>query len=267
MHQPDERAACLQFVHALDARCAERVERFRHGAALLCPSVPRVYSLNFLLLDPGASPSVEELLEDADRLLARFAHRRVVTDDDAVGTRLAEELAARDWKLQPLRVMPWRGPEGRTDPSTVREVTFEDLEPCWRAGTREAGFDEDVVDQIVGQRRIIGRAGRARYFAAFVEAEIASYCELYSDGEIAQIEGVLTFERYRGRGLAKAVVSYAREAAERSRHRVTFLLAEEHDWPREFYRKLGFQDAGRIWDFLLESRDPSPVTLRPPPRS
>jgi hypothetical protein len=63
------------------------------------------------------------------------------------------------------------------------------------------------------------------------------------------------------------VVSYACDAAERSRHRVTFLLAEEHDWPRELYRKLGFQDAGRIWDFLLESRDPSPVTLRPPPRS
>jgi ribosomal protein S18 acetylase RimI-like enzyme len=251
---PDELGSCLAFIQTLDARCAEQTERFRYGVALRSPSLPRIYDLNLLFLDRGARPSLEELLADADAMLAPFAHRKVATHDDAAGSALAPDLVARGWAPKPLLVMPWRREARRPDPSTVAEVSFDRLEPAWRSGTRQAGFDDDLVEQVVGQRRVIGAAGSARYFAALVDGEVASYCELYSDGDVAQIEGVLTLERFRNRGLAAAVVTRARTAAQKAGHGLTFLVAEEDDWPKELYRKLGFETAGRTWDFLLEPR-------------
>jgi hypothetical protein len=40
-------------------------------------------------------------------------------------------------------------------------------------------------------------------------------------------------------------------ASREDEHDLTFLLAEEDDWPKELYRRLGFEPVGRIWDFLL----------------
>ena len=50
---PSELEACLAFLRAMHARGAERVERFRDGAAYLCDSLPQIYSLTFLELDRG----------------------------------------------------------------------------------------------------------------------------------------------------------------------------------------------------------------------
>jgi GNAT superfamily N-acetyltransferase len=243
--------ACLAFLRAMHTRSAERVERFRYGAAMLCDSLPRIYSLTFLELDRGIEAGAADLVTESDRLLAGFGHRRVRTDDDAVGTRLEPEFRSLGWKVEPLLVMTHGQREPAIDTTCTREVGFETLVPLWEEGSRDAGFDEDVVRQIVGQRRVDGVAGQARYFGAEVEGEIGSYCELYTDGEVGQIEGVLTLPRFRNRGLASGVVTLALRESRAVGNSVTFLLAEEHDWPKELYRKLGFTAVGRIWDFLL----------------
>ena len=62
----------------------------------------------------------------------------------------------------------------------------------------------------------------------------------------------MTLERFRGRGLAKSVVARALEESQHA-HEFTFLVASADDWPKELYRKLGFETAGSIWDFLLSS--------------
>jgi hypothetical protein len=38
----------------------------------------------------------------------------------------------------------------------------------------------------------------------------------------------------------------------RASDRSNFLLAEAEDWPKELYRKLGFEEIGRVWDFTRE---------------
>ena len=90
-----------------------------------------------------------------------------------------------------------------------------------------------------------------RFFAARVDGEVASYCELYSDGQTAQIENVLTLSRFRKQGLARATVSKALEEARNGRHDLIFLIADQRDWPKELYGKLGFDEVGRIWEFVL----------------
>ena len=246
-----ELAACLEFLRAMHARAAERAERFSYGTAYLCDSLPRIYSLTFLELDRAVEAAAGDLVAESDRLLAGFGHRRIRTDDDALGARLEPELRSLGWKVEPLLVMTHGQRDPEVDTTGTREVGFDTLVPLWEEGSRDAGFDEDVVRQIVGQRRVDGAAGRARYFGADADDEVASYCELYSDGEVGQIEGVLTLPRFRNRGLAGAVVTRALRESRAAGDSVTFLLAEEHDWPQELYRKHGFADSGRIWDFLL----------------
>jgi ribosomal protein S18 acetylase RimI-like enzyme len=245
---------CLRFLRNLRERSAERMVPFEFGTAYFCDSLPRVWSLNFLAVERGADVTSDRLASEADRLQggAGLAHRKVTTDDDALGARLRPGISGLGWVSEPLLVMPFVGP-GRPDPPEVaREVDFETLRPVWAAGIDRAdwGDDEEAPRQALGQRSVLGKAGSARYFAAFRDGRVASYCELYTGGETGQIEGVLTEPEHRGQGLAGAVVTQARLASQAAGHSVTFLLAEENDWPKELYRKLGFEAAGRTWEFL-----------------
>ena len=251
---------CLAFVRRLDERCAERRVPFEHGTAYFCDRLPRVWSLNFLRVESGAVPEAAELAAEADRVQgdAGLQHRRITIDDDGLGCRLQQGFSQLGWSVGPLLVMPYRGSGREANCELVREVDRETLEPVWTAGLDRAdwGEDEEAPRQAIGQRRVIGEAGRARYFAAFVDGRVASYCELYTDGALGQIEGVLTEPEYRGRGLASAVVTRARLESEAAGHSLTFLLAEEDDWPKELYAKLGFSPVGRVWEFLR--RPPAP---------
>jgi GNAT superfamily N-acetyltransferase len=145
-----------------------------------------------------------------------------------------------------------RDPARPVDTSIADEVTLEELMPAWTEGWRSDPdvLSEDVVRQLVESRRRLGEVVETRFFAARVEGEVASYCELYSDGSTAQIENVLTLERFRKRGLARATVSRAREEA-LAGHDFIFLVANRDDWPKELYAKLGFDEVGRIWEFVL----------------
>jgi predicted GNAT family acetyltransferase len=89
-----------------------------------------------------------------------------------------------------------------------------------------------------------------RFFAARIDGEIASYCDLYSDGSTGQIEAVLTLEQFRNRGLAGVTVSRALAASREAGNDLTFLMALRDDWPRELYKKLGFDEIGRVYEFV-----------------
>ena len=253
-------ARCLEFVRALEVRCAEQLEPWQFGTAHFHLSLPRVWSLNFLAADDAGSAGARELAREADSVqgAARLEHRRIAVRDDSVGRRLAGGFAQLGWKVEPLLVMPYAAAGRVPDTSAVEEVRREELDPVWMAGKRASrhGRDEETVRQIVGQRRVIGEAGRARYFARFANGDVASYCELYSDGATGQIEGVLTLDAWRGRGFASAVVARALAESQAMGHDLTFLLALADDWPKELYRKLGFREAGRTWDFVREPPHP-----------
>jgi hypothetical protein len=47
------------------------------------------------------------------------------------------------------------------------------------------------------------------------------------------------------------VVSGALSASEAEGHDLTFLLADEADWPKQLYEKLGFDAAGSVYEFTL----------------
>jgi ribosomal protein S18 acetylase RimI-like enzyme len=241
----------VSFQRRFDERLVDRVVPARHGRGLFTSSLPLVRYLNHFSVDVGACAPLEELIGEAERLHAaeHLMHCKISIDDE-LGAELAPRFAKLGWKHEELLVMAHAGAPD-LDTSVVEEVDPAVMEPIWTEGIRSEHMDEgdEAVGQLVAAQHRRRRAVEVRYFAARADGRIASYCELFSDGKTGQIESVMTLERFRGRGLAKAVVTRAL-AESQAVHDFTFLVADAENWPKELYRKLGFEVAGSIWDFL-----------------
>lgn len=246
---------CVAFLRDHAFRVTRTGPAGRFGTALLYEELPRVWSLNYLLVERDLDQATAEALAaEADELLggAGLRHRKVEVLDETAGERLAGEFQALGWHVERDLVQPHRRPADRkVDISLVEEVDTETLAPVWAEAMRkDFGSDADVIRQLTEHKQVLAADG-ARFFAARVDGVLASYCDLYSDGRTAQIEAVQTLESFRNKGLARAVVSGALAASEAEGHDLTFLLADQADWPKQLYEKLGFDVVGSVYEFTL----------------
>jgi ribosomal protein S18 acetylase RimI-like enzyme len=243
-----ERAAA--FLRASYRRRAEKLESHAWGELVATPSLPRVWDANFAVVDRwdgGAS----DLWREVDRVQHAhgFQHRKAVLLDEALADRLWDGLAAlglefhdRSWLMAHMRE-----PDRPADPAIeVLGVGAVD----WARGRRAFSelepdrLDADTMRQLIDLDRRIAASTDTRHLAAFVDGELAAYAALYLDGRVAQIEDVATLAPYRGRGLARAVVLHGVEQARAAGAELVFLVAAEADWPKELYRRLGFDPVG-----------------------
>jgi ribosomal protein S18 acetylase RimI-like enzyme len=242
------------FRRAFEARLCTRTEPFAYGTAYLNAEVPRRWDSNFLWADPPlADVTADALVDEAERLLggAGLAHREVVTRDDATGERLAARFVELGWKPDHAVTMVLRRDPDRRADADVREVDFGEARPLIAEELRRSPFSvsDDENDELVGFRRLLQEHVAARFFVAEADGHLASICELYAIDGVAQVESVGTLEEFRGRGLARAVVSAAVDAARARGSDLIFLQADVDDWPQELYRKLGFDPVARDWTF------------------
>lgn len=242
------------FRRRLEDGVAEQTIRTPHGEALLCTSIPIVYDVNFLRADRVAPAST--LAAEADAALAGFFHRRVILEAEGAG--LVEAFAELGWTRSTHLVLAHtREPDRRVDTSAVREIPLGALAGVNRRVTlAEPQGDERLAAQLLAAKGRVAAAVPTRFFAAFAGDEIAAYCELRSDGKVAQIEDVNTLSAYRGRGLGRVVVQHALDEA-RASAAVVFVEALHDDWPKELYAKLGFDQVDERHLFL---RAPHPLT-------
>jgi GNAT superfamily N-acetyltransferase len=194
---------------------------------------------------------------ELDRRYDRLGHRRLVVDDDATGRRLASGLADLGYACSPELVMTLSASRDRDPPSGLaRECTADELRAVERAFMRAEGRPEDLIDELLEMRGALWRARPGtRWFVAGTDSPpilAGASATLYSDGVVAQVEDVGTLPELRGRGLARAVVSAATDAAVAAGHELVFLAADAGDWPHRLYAKLGFREAGRGWACLRE---------------
>ena len=251
----DDLARAWAFMRRGDTRGT--VERpFRFGTFVFTPELPLRYDSNFLYVD-GLQPETTavELRSEADRLFADagLGHQAVLFPDAAAGERLAPEFAG--WEVHRSVVMVHRRDGPRIDTSIVEEVDEPTLRPARAEQIATMPWGRaDVVEQLLDARRLLARWVSVRCFAVRADGEVASYADLYHDGAEAQVEDVATLERYRGRGYAKAVVMRAVEEARRAGAEFVFLVADEDDWPKELYRRLGFDVVGRYVKLVQPAR-------------
>jgi ribosomal protein S18 acetylase RimI-like enzyme len=249
-----ELARATAFEEALRDAAAERVVASPLGSAVFNDTLPLVWSLNTLRVERTGT-TAEEIAAEAERLQgeAGLTHRRVVVLDEAEGRGLEDPFNALGWKTDAyLFMVPRREPNRPADTSDVAEVGREALAPIRESILREWQPEarDEVLRQVGEADRLVAAAGKARHFAAVVGGIPVSSTDLYSDGRTAQIEDVGTLPAHRGQGHASAVVMRALDEARALGHEFIFLAAAARDWPKELYRRLGFDGVGERYAYL-----------------
>jgi ribosomal protein S18 acetylase RimI-like enzyme len=224
-----------------------RVKPFRFGTAIFTPELPLRHDSNYLLVEnlpDGISPA--ELVEEAERVQGAggLEHRLLLFRDASLGERFAPELVSLGWRRDHHVLMAQRRqPERAVDTRIVSEVTEAALRDAREHQIRSYPWGTpEVARQLLDAKRRI--PVRARFFAVLADGAVASYGDLYIDAKIAQVEDVATVPEQRGRGYASAVVLRAVEEARAAGAELVFLVADAEDWPKELYRRLGFDEIG-----------------------
>ena len=249
---PEELAARIkQCLRARDEAAVEQVRPTPHGVALLTPSLPLVWALNQLRVDDREA-GAREVIAEVEEALAGYAHRRLVVFDAELGARLTRELAGHGWNAaRHLLMARTREPDRVPSPGSGAEVDRATGAATLAAFRREQpfGWQEEAVRQLAAMDERYGRVSRARDFAAPPGDPVCA-CRLYTAGGLAQIDEVGTIEAHRGQGHARSVVHAAAEAAAADGTDAVFLEAEAQDWPKDLYRRLGFDEVGELYQFL-----------------
>jgi ribosomal protein S18 acetylase RimI-like enzyme len=216
------------------------------GTAVFDNAVPRRLDSNFLRVESEADP--ETVQAEAKRLRRRM----IFAPDSELGERLVPHFVEHGWLVRRHVLMAQlREPEREADLSLVSEVDEPELRAArHQVVTGQPWSAPEVMAQLFAAKHLIGKRVRARYFAVVLDGHVVSYTDLYQDGADAQIEDVGTLHEYREQGYASAVVLAAIAAARSDGAEFVFLVADLEDWPKELYRRLGFDELGYFVKFI-----------------
>jgi GNAT superfamily N-acetyltransferase len=227
-----------------------RIQRSPFGTALFNDDFPSYWDGNFLRVD-RRSATAEQLIAEAHRLFEGFAHREIVVPDESVGSRLAASFGRDGWEVDRLVFMVQRREPDRESVVAVEECTFDEVYPLMLETnlSSHGGMTREAAETNAAVRSVFVDVTGVRFFVARVDGELAGVCELSVHEGVAEIDNVNTLERFRGRGIARAVVGRAvQEGLDRGAD-VIFLIADDADWPKQLYAKLGFDPIGGFWQF------------------
>jgi len=256
VHATDDVTRIAAFLRAIEDAVADRTQPWRFGTALFDDAHPVKWDANFLRVERSVgSATATELAAEADRLLAHLAHREFVFVDDAEGARLAAGFVDLGYTSDRLVTMSLRrDPDREPPPIETVELTFEEIHDLLLEVGRRAYPDH--AEALLAHDRVFGERIGARYFAARVDGAFVGCCQLYERDGAAEIENVDTLEEYRGRGAARAVITTAIDAARADGADLVFLMADDADWPKRLYGKLGFDEVSHFRQF---TRPPAPA--------
>ena len=248
----------------MQTRVATRALPTRSGVAFFHDPTPSIWDRNLLAVDAVGEPFAA-LAAEADDVLRELPHRMLVLDGDASGQ--ADDARAAGWIVERrIAMVAARDPDEARPPQPARELPGAQLAEARRRGVASEDWarrDPAAVEAVLEVDARVREVVEERGFASFAAGQVASVAYLYCDdaGEIGQIEDVLTVPGHRGNGHARSVVLTALAASRAAGHEMTFLWADEDDWPKALYTKLGFDVVGRRWRFR---RLASHSSRRPP---
>jgi ribosomal protein S18 acetylase RimI-like enzyme len=224
-----------------------REEESRFGTAVYTDELPRRFDGNYLRVEREAAP--DELVAEAKRLERPL----IFVPDPDLGGKLAPWFTEHGWRIDRHLVMAQlREPERTADLSIVRELDEQALRPSRRRLMESYPWGTpEVIEQLFQAKALIGQRVTIRFFGVPLGDEVVSYADLYADGADAQVEDVGTLLEHRGRGYATAVILRAIEQARASGADFVFLVADAEDWPKELYRRLGFDEVGHYTKFFV----------------
>ncbi|MBW3605277.1 MAG: GNAT family N-acetyltransferase [Actinobacteria bacterium] len=215
--------------------------------------LPEVYDLNLVAVTTQVPPAV--LLRSVERIAvtAQWEHRRVEIDDPAVAATLRAPLIDAGYAEQRFVTMALTGPSELGDdliPSTAVVAIAAQRDLGRRLIAEEPWADsEALIDQMTDREHRLGRVAGGRAVIAPPDDPVSRCLLLVSDG-LAEIDTVSTLDTHRGQGWSRAVMRRAIDAARDLGAEDVVLVADADDWPRAWYRRLGFREVGRSFAYL-----------------
>jgi GNAT superfamily N-acetyltransferase len=191
--------------------------------------------------------SIDQLIEFTEEALAGLAHRRIDFEPAEAGDALRAGFEDRGWEAD--RVLWMRYGADRPPPApevVVEEVPYDAVRDLRLAWHREDP-DREHVDLLLSHAREVSLARGARVFTAVVAASPAAFAQLERHGAAAEIVEIFVDTQHRGQGLGTAVTRAAITAADVED---LWLCADDEDWPKRFYVRVGFRPVSTILQFL-----------------
>jgi GNAT superfamily N-acetyltransferase len=244
----------LRFIRDTTALAADELRAVDGGWVVRSPSLPQAWGLNHVRVQHTIP--FDKLLALADREFAHLPYQHVILEDAAAGGALEPAFASGGWKIDREVLMILRHEPNRTDDSAaVTELPLERLSALHRSWRLESqpNLAPEVMDQLDEYTRREAAAKGDRGFAICDAAgEPHAMTTLRSDGRVAQVEDVYTLPEARGRGYARALIAYVLARARTEDHELVFIMADDDDWPKQLYGRLGFEPAGCMLGFHRE---------------
>ena len=189
------------------------------------------------------------MIAEADRLFADLPIRHVVVTDAETAEHLRPGFLTCGYREGVHVFMVLRRPFDREPPTAeLVEVGAAELGPTVEAYMRRGPRDEDVQRELSQLKEELGRSG-VRFLAARLQGEFAGWCEMRRSEAEGQVEDVVVLERFRGRGLARALVCGAVERLQIEGCDRIFVVADDKDTVKDLYSRLGFDEDRRRWSF------------------
>ena len=226
------------------------------GVGVLEPSLPLRHDSNYLLVERvPLGAGAHEVAAETDRVLggAGLTHRAAVVFDEVLGKRLEPQFRELGWNVRRhVWMAQQREPDRRPDVTIVDEVGEADLRaPRTAEILRYPWGTEEVARQLLDAKLLLAERAETRFFGVRAGGEVVSWADLYLAQGLGQVEDVATKTEHRGKGHARAVVARAADEARAAGADLVFLVADEEDWPKELYGRLGFDTIGRLTKFFL----------------
>lgn len=246
----------LAFERELLRRCAATVD-LPWGEAVVRRDLPLVHDLNTVIVD-AVPADAAEVVPTTDALLAGLPHRRLRVESAMAARELLPHV--KGWnRSRHLGMALLRPADRATDVTRARMVPLADYRHFDRAAiVEEPWASPPAADQLGARLDLYADACELTCFLATVGGQPAAGCLLLADGAVAEVDAVQVLTAFRGRGYGREVTAAAVAHATRTNRSLIYLFADAHDWPRELYGRLGFDEVGAV-DYFVRLRVPTPL--------
>jgi GNAT superfamily N-acetyltransferase len=241
---------------------ADEVHDVSNGWWLRSPSMPQVWSLNQFRLT--APTTARDLIELADRFQDGLSYRHVEIDAE-LSEGLEEHLASAGWRIDREVYMALGATPADVDDADIEELNEDQSSVLMGQWAEEdhPGISPASVAQLVELSRREGRLwGERRFGVVASDKTPVALTKLRANEAIAWVEDVFTTKAARRRGHARRLVNHAAGIAGASSAELTFIVADDNDWPKHLYEEIGFRPVGYTWTFHRELAGGSPTDHR-----
>ena len=245
----DSLERALAFMRAGMAATADVFRTIDAGIVVSTPSLPLVWAVNQLRV---AKPlRFEELVDLAEEQPTGRDYRHIAVEHQQAGPGLEQAFRDAGWKVERDVVMVLSGPADRAaDTDLVVEAGEDEVLELMRRWYEDGEPTPTELDQLADYSRRETRALGDRLLGVRSgDGALVAITKLRSDARTAQIEDVYTVLGARGRGFARALITKAVELAHDASQDLVFIVADDDDWPKLLYGRLGFRSAGLLWQF------------------